>query len=132
MVRGSFEIPAVAFAVYWGASRSGMLREGMQSWVLAVLAVVALQQGAAGFPWLRSKLCRTILSLRGVEVLALAVGATVGTRGLSVVRGGFALVDTVAIAAVIAFSLAIVALVWVETGRLGRAGGREGDGAEAG
>ena len=125
-------IPAVAFAVYWGASRSGMLREGMQSWVLAVLAVVALQQGAAGFPWLRSKLCRTILSLRGVEVLALAVGATVGTRGLSVVRGGFALVDTVAIAAVIAFSLAIVALVWVETGRLGRAGGREGDGAEAG
>lgn len=118
-------IPAVAFAVYWGASRSGMLREGMQSGVLAVLAVVALQQAAAGFPWLRSTLCRTILSLRGLEVLALAVGATVGTRGLSVVRGGFALVDSVAIAAVIAFSLAIVALVWIETGRLGRAVGRD-------
>lgn len=125
-------VPAVAFTVYWGASRSGMLREGMQTWVLAVLAVVALQQAAAGFPWLRSKLCRAILSLRGLEVLALAVGATVGTRGLSVVRGGFALVDTVAIATVIGFSLAIVALVWIETGRLGRAVGSEGDGAEAG
>jgi hypothetical protein len=113
-------IPVVAFAIYWGASRSGMLREGMQSWVLAVLAVVALQQAAAGFPWLRSKLCRAVLSLRGLEVLTLAVGATVGTRGLSGVTGDFALVDGVAIATVVACSLAIVALVWIETGRLGR------------
>jgi hypothetical protein len=122
-VTATILITAAAFTVYWGASRSGMLREGMQTWVMAVLAVVALQQGAAGFPWLRSKLCRAILSLRGLEVLALAVGATVGTRGLSVVRGGFALVDTAAIATVVACSLAIVALVWVETGRLGRAEG---------
>lgn len=120
-VTAAILIPAAAFTVYWGASRSGMLREGMQSWVMAVLAVVALQQAAAGFPWLRSKLCRAILSLRGLEVLALAVGATVGTRGLSVLRGGFALVDAAAIAVVVACSLAIVALVWIETGRLGRA-----------
>jgi hypothetical protein len=122
-VTATILIPAAAFTVYWGASRSGMLREGMQAWVLAVLAVVALQQAAAGFPWLRSKLCRAILSLRGLEVLALAVGATIGTRGLSgALRGGFALVDATAIATVVACSLAIVALVWVETGRLGRAG----------
>jgi hypothetical protein len=121
-VTAAILIPAAAFAVYWGASRSGMLREGMQSWVLAVLAVVAVQQAAAGFPWLRSKLCRAILSLRGLEVLALAVGATVGTRGLSVVRGGFGLVDLTAIATVVAFSLAIVWVVWLETGRLGRDG----------
>lgn len=120
-VTAAILIPAAAFTVYWGASRSGMLREGMQSWVLAVLAVVAVQQAAAGFPWLRSKLCRAILSLRGLEVLALAVGATVGTRGLSVVKGGFGLVDIVAIATVVACSLGIVALVWIETGRLGRA-----------
>jgi hypothetical protein len=117
-------VPAVAFAIYWGASRSGMLREGMQSWVLAVLAVVALQQAAAGFPWLRSTVCRAILSLRGLEVLALAVGATAGTRGLSGMTGDFALVDGVAIATVVACSLALVTLVWVETGRLGRASGR--------
>ena len=124
-VTAAILIPAAAFTVYWGASRSGMLREGMQTWVMAVLAVVALQQSAAGFPWLRSKLCRAILSLRGLEVLALAVGATVGTRGLSVVRGGFALVDMTAIATVVFFSLAIVALVWFETGRLGRVTGRD-------
>ena len=111
--------PAVAFAVYWGASSSGMLREGMQSWVLAVLAVVALQQAAAGFPWLRSNVCRAILSLRGLEVLAVAAGATLATRNLSVVSGHFPLVDATAIATVAVCSLAIVALVWVETGRLG-------------
>lgn len=118
-VTATILLPAAVFAVYWGASRSGMLREGMQSWVLAVLAVVALQQ-AAGFPWLRSTVCRAVLSLRGLEVLALAVGATVGTRGLSGAIGDFALVDAFAIATVVACSLAIVALVWVETGRLGR------------
>ena len=73
-------VPAVGFAVYWGASLSGMLREGMQSWALALLAVIALQQAAAGFPWLRSVPIRVILSLRAFEVLALAVGATLGTR----------------------------------------------------
>ena len=119
-VTATILVPAAVFAVYWGASRSGMLREGMQSWVLAVLAVVALQQAAAGFPWLRSTLCRAVLSLRGLEVLALAVGATVGTRGLSGMTGDFALVDAFAVATVVACSLAIVALVWVETGRLGR------------
>lgn len=130
-VTATILVPAAVFAVYWGASRSGMLREGMQSWVLAVLAVVALQQAAAGFPWLRSTVCRAILSLRGLEVLAIAVGATVGTRGLSGSVGDFALVDGFAIATVVACSLAIVALVWTETGRLGDARG-EGDGAEAG
>jgi hypothetical protein len=97
-----------------------MLREGMQSWVLALLAVMALQQAAAGFPWLRSTVCRAILSLRGLEVLAAAGGATLATRHLSVVSGHFALADAVAIATIAACSLAIVALVWLETGQLGR------------
>jgi hypothetical protein len=130
-VTAAILIPAAVFAVYWGASRSGMLREGMQSWVLAVLAVVALQQAAAGFPWLRSTFCRAILSLRGLEVLALAVGATLGTRGISGAVGDFALVDGFAIATVVGCSLAIVVLVWTETGRLGAAH-NEGDGAEPG
>jgi len=115
-------VPAVAFAVYWGASLSGMLREGMQSWALALLAVIALQQAAAGFPWLRSKPIRVILALRGVEVLALAVGATLGTRHFQLLGDRFALVDAVALTAIVACSLAIVALVWSETGSdLGKA-----------
>lgn len=113
-------VPAVAFAVYWGASLSGMLREGMQSWALGLLAVVALQQAAAGFPWLRSAPIRVLLSLRGVEVLALAVGATLGTRHFQLLGDRFALVDAVAVAMIVGSSLAIVALVWSESGVLGR------------
>lgn len=112
-------VPAVGFAIYWGASLSGMLREGMQSWVLTVLAVVALQQAAAGFPWLRSKAARAVLSLRGVEVLALAVGATIGTRHLSLISGRFALVDVAALATILACSLGIVAVIWSQSGRIG-------------
>lgn len=111
-------VPAVAFAIYWGASLSGMLREGMQSWVFAVLAVVAMQQAAAGFPWLRSRAAKMVLSLRGVEVLALAVGATIGTRNLAVISDRFALVDAVAWATILACSLAIVAVIWFESGRI--------------
>ena len=109
-------VPAVAFAVYWGASLSGMLREGMQSWALGLLAVVALQQAAAGFPWLRSVPVRAILSLRGVEVLALAVGATLGTRHFHLLSDDFPLVDAVALATILACALGIVAVVWRETG----------------
>ncbi len=108
-------VPAVSFAVYWGASLSGMLREGMQSWALALLAVVALQQAAAGFPWLRSAPIRVLLSLRGVEVLALAVGATLGTRHFHLLSDGFPLVDAVAVATILACSLGIVGVVWSET-----------------
>ncbi len=112
-------VPAVGFAVYWGASLSGMLREGMQSWALTLLAVVALQQAGAGFPWLRSVPVRVILSLRGVEVLALAVGATLGTRHFHLLSDSFPLVDAVAVATILACALGIVAVVWSETRRVG-------------
>jgi len=115
-------LPAVAFAVYWGASSSGMLREGMQAWVVAVLAVVALQQAAGGFPWLRSTLCRAILALRALEVLALATVTTLATRHLDVVSERFPLVDAVAIATIVACSLAAAALIWRETGLIGSGG----------
>jgi hypothetical protein len=108
-------VPAVSFTVYWGASRSGMLREGMQSWALALLAVVALQQAAAGFPWLRSNLVRGILLLRGVEVFALAVGATLGTRHFQLLGDQFVMTDAVALIAILTCTLGIVTLIWLET-----------------
>jgi dolichyl-phosphate-mannose-protein mannosyltransferase len=109
-------VPAVSFTVYWGASLSGMLREGMQSWALTLLAVVALQQAASGFPWLHSTTVRAILALRGLEVLAVAVGATLGTRHFRLLSDQFVFSDAVAVAAIVAFSMAIVAVVWSETG----------------
>jgi hypothetical protein len=113
-------VPLVIFTVYWGASITGLLREGMQAWVLALLAVVAVQQAASGFPWLDSKPVRVILSLRAVEVAALALGATLGTRGINPINGIYKLTDTVAVVAILAFSILLGIAVWRETGALRR------------
>jgi hypothetical protein len=55
-----------------------------------------------------------------VEVLALAVGATLGTRHFHLLSDGFPLVDAVAVAAIVACSLGIIAVVWSESRRLGQ------------
>jgi hypothetical protein len=114
-------IPFLAFAIYWGANITGLLREGLQWWVVALLAVVAVQQWDAGFGWLRSKPIRAILALRGVEVLALAMGPVLGTHAFRPVSASLTVNDVAAVAGMIAFSLALVVVVWRETGRLGGA-----------
>ena len=113
-------LPLIAFAVYWGASITGLLREGMQAWVLTLVAVVALQQAAAGFPWLRSVPVRVVLALRAAEVFAVAVGATLGTRHFDPWSDTFRLNDVVATLLIALFSILLVATVWRESGRLGR------------
>ncbi|HEX3241821.1 MAG TPA: hypothetical protein VHQ97_01975 [Solirubrobacterales bacterium] len=113
-------VPLVIFTVYWGASITGLLREGMQAWVLALIAVVAVQQAASGFPWLASRPVRAILSLRAVEVAALALGATLGTRGINPINDMYRLTDSVAVIAILAFSVLLGVAVWRETGALGR------------
>ena len=116
-------LPLVAFAIYWGASITGLLREGMQAWVLTLIAVVALQQAAAGFPWLRSLPVRAILALRAVEVLALAVGATLGTWDFNPIRALFKFNDAAAVLSILAFSGLLIVTVWRESGRLGAEAG---------
>lgn len=108
-------LPFVAFWIYWGASVTGNLREGMQSWVLAVIVVVALQQWAAGFPWFRSVPARLAMALRAVEVLAVAVGTTFATHSGDPLRPNFAINDLVAVGTIFALSLALVWIVWRET-----------------
>jgi hypothetical protein len=112
--------PFAFFLFYWGASITGILREGFQWWPFAVLAVVALQQRAEGFPWLRSRPLRAILALRAVEVLAVAVGPVLGTHGFRGIIDPLTLVDIVALGGTIILCLALVALVWSETARLGQ------------
>jgi Dolichyl-phosphate-mannose-protein mannosyltransferase len=104
-------VPFLAFTVYWGASQTGMLREGLQAWVLVLLAVVALQQARAGFPWLRSKIVRAILSLRAVELGVVALGPALATNHV-LVSGTFTLNDVVALLAMLGFAAALAALVW--------------------
>jgi hypothetical protein len=104
--------PLLLFTVYWGSSVTGMLREGMQSWALVLLAVVAVQQAAAGFPWLRSKPIRAILSLRALEALAAVVGMTLGTDGFRVLSDARTLDDLVAVALMLACSVTMAAAIW--------------------
>lgn len=106
--------PFIAFAIYWGASKTGMLREGLQAWMLVLLAVVALQQRHAGFPWLRSKPIRAILALRSVEVMLIAIGPALAT-GHGLISSSFTLNDIVALATMLALSAFLAKLVWSTT-----------------
>jgi hypothetical protein len=104
-------VPFAGFAIYWGASITGMLREGLQAWTLTLLAVVALQQRHDGFPWLRSHPIRAILALRSAEVFAVATVPTLVT-GHRVLDGGFALTDSLALLAMVGFCACLGWMVW--------------------
>jgi hypothetical protein len=109
--------PFVAFTIYWGASQTGMLREGLHAWVLALIAVVALQQASTGFPWLRSKVVRVILTLRTVELLAIALVPALAT-GSAVLGGNWGLNDVVALLAMLGFAGALAWQVWTAPRRV--------------
>lgn len=104
-------VPFLTFLVYWGSYSTGMLPEGLQTWVLTLLAVAAIQQGAAGFPWLRSTPLRAILSLRSLELLAVAVVPTWATRG-ELVSAQYPLTDLAALAGMVFFAGVLGVAVW--------------------
>jgi hypothetical protein len=104
-------VPFVTFTVYWGSYTTGMLPEGLQVWVLTLLAVVAIQQRQAAFAWLRSLPIRTILTLRAAEVLAVVLVPTVATRS-ELISAQYDLVDTVAVVAIVGFCACLAILVW--------------------
>jgi hypothetical protein len=114
-VTGAIVIPFFLFWIYWGASITGNLREGMQAWVLAVIAVIALQQWASGFVWFRSVLARLVMVLRAIEVLAVALGATLATHSWEPFREHFKINDIAAVGTVVILSLVLAWVVWRET-----------------
>ena len=83
----------------------------MQSWVFALLAVVAVQQAASGFGWLRSKPARAILSLRALEALFAVVGMTLCTDH-RVIIGSNGLNDLAAWALMLTGSLGMAWAIW--------------------
>jgi hypothetical protein len=125
-------VPFALFLVYWGASITGILREGMQWWVPTLLAVIALQQSAEGFPWLRSRLIRGVLALRGAEVLALAVGPVLGTHHLDPIGSARSLNDAVAFGAIVILALTLIVVTWRGSGRLAAADADPGAAAAPG
>jgi hypothetical protein len=69
---------------------------------------------------LRSRPLRAILALRGLEVFAVAIGATVGTHDLNPLSSAYTLDDAVAFGAMAVLSAVLIALTWRETERLCR------------
>jgi hypothetical protein len=106
-------VPFLTFWVYWGSYTTGLLPEGLQAWVLILLAVVAVQQKVAGFAWLRSTPIRAILSLRALELLVVVIVPTLATRQ-ELVSIQYDVSDTVALLGIVGFSAALAALVWFE------------------
>jgi hypothetical protein len=107
--------PFLAFWIYWGNGSSGFPREGMQAWILAIVAVLAVEQAAEHFSWLRSRVIRAILVLRGFEVFAAALGATIGTRGLALISAPYPISDTFAAIGIVLFTLLMMFAIWRET-----------------
>jgi hypothetical protein len=105
-------VPLLLFAIYWGLTSTGMMREGLQTWVLTLFAVVACEQAATGFGWLRSKAVRILLTLRVVEVMAVIAVPTLVTRH-ELIGDTFELTDAVAVAGILGFSACLAALVWM-------------------
>ncbi len=104
-------IPFFLFVVYWGSSTAGLMREGLQTWALTVVIVLACEQAASGFGWLRSTPARLVLMLRAVEVFAVAAVPTLATRH-EVVASLYPVTDTVAFVAMTALSAMLGVLVW--------------------
>jgi Dolichyl-phosphate-mannose-protein mannosyltransferase len=104
-------VPFVSFAIYWGASSTGMLREGLQAWILTVFAALACEQAASGFGWLSRAPLRAILALRAAEILAMAILPTL-TTAPELLGDDFVVIDVLALTAMLAFGIGLAALVW--------------------
>jgi Dolichyl-phosphate-mannose-protein mannosyltransferase len=107
--------PFVFFWIYWGNGSSGFPREGIQAWILAVLAVLAVEQAAEHFSWMRSRTIRAILVLRGFEVFADALGATFGTRGIALISAPYPITDVFAAVGIVLFTVLMMFAIWWET-----------------
>jgi Dolichyl-phosphate-mannose-protein mannosyltransferase len=106
-------VPFVAFAIYWGDASTGLLREGLHTWVLTVLVVVALEQQRERFWWLRHPAARALLTLRSLEVLLLAMLPTIVTRH-RLYEPQFPLTDVVAVVGMVAACGYLARMVWRE------------------
>jgi hypothetical protein len=109
-------VPFLTFAVYWGSYTTGLLPEGLQTWILILFVVIAVQQRQAAFSWLRSTPIRALLSLRALELLAVAVVPTLATRS-QLVTVEYDLVDSAALLGMLGFCAALAALIWLEGDR---------------
>jgi hypothetical protein len=111
-------VPFVGFAIYWGDADTGLMREGLQVWLLTLVVVIALEQRSERYAWLRSVPARAVLALRSLEVLLVAMLPTLLTRH-RIAQSRFRLTDVVAVLALVVLCGWLGSITWRE--RVGRA-----------
>ena len=104
-------LPFAAFAIYWGNFDSGLMREGLQGWL--VLALIAAFIGHTLMKGGRSvrlaRVVRACTTFRAIEVAAMLMVPTIATSGL-LGRSPFLLTDLVSLATM-AGGVALLALI---------------------
>jgi hypothetical protein len=106
-------LPFVVFAVYWGATTTGMLREGLHVWVLTLLIIFVWEVSTSPPNWLRSRFFRLVLLSRAGETLLMLVLPSAETQR-RLVQSAFVATDVLALLA-IAVTLAVLAyILWRE------------------
>lgn len=80
LVASVVPVPVLLFTVYWGASITGMLREGLHAEVLTLLLLFAWVQFAAAPVWAWSRGVRLLLLSRAPETLLMLALPTVYTN----------------------------------------------------
>jgi hypothetical protein len=103
-------VPLLVFAIYWGSFTSGLLREGMHTWVLTIMILWAMQfaprfaQGRAVPGWIR-----VVLVLRTVDILVMMSVPTLDATH-KLYAHAFQVGDAAAVALMLA---GVSALAWV-------------------
>jgi hypothetical protein len=108
-------VPFAVFALYWGDALTGLLREGLQAWILTLFVVIGLQQQRDGFPWFRNTALRAVVALRPIEVVLVALIPAVATRH-RLISSQFALTDAVAVLAIFLLAGLLGTWTWRERG----------------
>ena len=106
-------IPFAVFAIYWGSFDSGLMREGLQGWLIFALLAAFLGHSVLGGErvarW--ANVVRACVTLRGLEVLAMLAVPTIATDSL-LGPGPFVLTDLLSLAAMIGGVVALMAITW--------------------
>ncbi len=104
--------PFLVMSLYWGGAITGMVREGLQSWVVTLLIIFTLAVfWGAGPSWLRGNLVRVCASARVVEVWLVLLLPTLATRR-RLLDPRFADSDAIALAVMTVGSIVLAVVSW--------------------
>jgi len=104
--------PFAIFAVYWGSFPTGLIRDGLQAWVIGTVMICGWSWSRDGTPkWSQSWWFRGVLASRSVEVLLMLLLPTILTEH-ALVTLRFAHTDLLALLIMLAGCSALAWVSW--------------------